>query len=218
MASVWDETKHPRGKGEHGGEWVKKLSDAIDGKHGGGDPLTGDEAYMSVPAAHELPNYDKKATRAYISGSYQQINGYNRHGPESQLPQDREILKQRSETLDSMIKSAPPLKHDIEVERGVSGADDVFGPLGSRTGKVFIDKGFTSTSTDPNAKYTFTRKVDRAHIKIRIPAGSHVLRMEAKPGDDSEKEILLNRGSRFRVISDKLHDDYEIRLIELELL
>ena len=208
---TFNEALHPRGKGEHGGEWIKKLSDTI----GGGDHLTGDDAYNSAPWAQDLPNANKDALDSYAGGGFDWINKLHRNGADTVPAPGLKIIQRRSDALDSMIESAPPLKHNIQVLRGVDYSDDVFGPVGSMTGKVFSDKGFVSTTTDDKVQKRFSMANNSAAMKIKVPAGTRAISL-GFGGDKREREILLPRGSRFKVISDVLNG--KTRHIELELL
>lgn len=63
--------------------------------------------------------------------------------------------------------------------------------LGLKPGTVFEDAAFTSTSVDPTVAAKFADHV----IEIRASAGTRVL-----PGSQYEAELILQRGSRFRVL------------------
>lgn len=214
--STWEEAKHPRSKnGEFGhGDWVKKLSDKMD------KVLEGDEAYNSVPASHEISKGNNKPVDFYSGKGYKAINGAERHGIDTIDVMSRPTIQRYSNELSAIIDNAPPLKQGIKVERGTGAASDMFGPVGSRIGKTFTDKGFVSSTTDTDTIGTFARGTDKAHITIHIPAGSKVMRVEPEPGDDYEKEILMQRGSQFKIISDVMATVYgrQVRQLELELL
>lgn len=93
--------------------------------------------------------------------------------------------------LDEYIESAPPLDRDLVVHR-VVGADmnDVLKP-----GAEFADHGFTSTSVYPINNYEGPR--NPVMMKILLPAGTHA----ARPAYGHEYELIIARGSRFRVLS-----------------
>jgi hypothetical protein len=64
-------------------------------------------------------------------------------------------------------------------------------------GMVFSDKGFVSTSRRWASAFS-----GRIHLRIHVPAGTKAVAMEHF-GYGFEKEILLNRGSRFKVMGVK---------------
>lgn len=218
--SEWKEDLHPRNKhGEFGSStWVGKLSDKV-GKDIGQKPLEGEAAFKAAMPAYESPVFHDKTVRHYVGkDGYKSINGFNRHGPESQPADKHKALADHTAKLDAMIASAPPLKEPISVVRGVKNVDELFGAEGSRVGHTFSDKGFVSTSTDVRKAHRF-HGTTGAQIHIHVPAGNKVLKMLLTPDDDdSEKEILLARGSKFKVLSDKYHDDYDFRVIHVELV
>lgn len=217
---TWQEELHPRGKGEHGGEWVKKLDSKI-GSDLGGDssPLEGEKAFSSVMPAYESSVYNRRTIRRYAGNDhFRHINDYGRKGPGSLHESEREDTAKDVANLDAMIDSSPPLKRPIKTIRGVKDVDGMFGGEGSTVGKTFQDNGFVSTSTSEKVAWKFHGS-DGAEIHIHIPAGKKALKiLLQEDDDDSEKEIMLPRGSRFKVLSDKYHDDYEFRVINVELL
>jgi hypothetical protein len=218
--SKYIESQHPRGKGEHGGEWVKKI-DAQIGVDIGEDssPLEEEEAFASVMPAYESPVYNRRTIRRYAGNDhFRRINEYGRKGPESLPESERKDTAKDVENLDAMIESAPPLKRPIKTIRGVKDVDGMFGDEGSTVGNTFQDNGFVSTSTSERAAWKFHGH-SGAQIHIHIPAGNKAMKILLQADDDdSEKEIMLPRGSRFKVLSDKYHDDYEFRVVHVELL
>lgn len=85
-------------------------------------------------------------------------------------------------------------------------------------GSIFSDDAFVSAS--------LVEGVAKAHqdgvmIEIRIPAGANAINMErwtVAEFAEGEGELLLQSGSRFRVISDDIDDGPDIRRLIVELL
>jgi SPP1 gp7 family putative phage head morphogenesis protein len=108
--------------------------------------------------------------------------------------------------LDSAL-SRSVIPHDIVAYRA-SSASAVPGDLG--VGSVFPDLGFASTSIDPvnghrYAAYVMSDGKVPVFFEIRIPAGTRGAYMDGVL-EMREYEVLLARGSRFRVIRDTLID------------
>ena len=86
------------------------------------------------------------------------------------------------------------------------------------TGSIIEDAAFVSTS--------LVEKVAEAHaqeiiLEIRVPVGARALNMERWGVEgwlDGEGEILLQRDARFRVVSDNIDNDPDVRRLILELL
>jgi Rifampin ADP-ribosyl transferase/ADP-ribosyltransferase exoenzyme len=96
--------------------------------------------------------------------------------------------------LDSAFQAVPPTKSPMVLWRGV--------------GKEGLtDKSFVSTSSDRASAEDFGQKL----VRVRVPAGSKALSVAMARGQNlsikegpgkSEAEVLLPRGSQFRVISE----------------
>jgi cell division septum initiation protein DivIVA len=173
--------------------------------------LTGDEAYDAAPGRrHEsIPDDAARALYGYSGGDFNWANPRLRGGPMPYGTDDAQ-LADTDEQIAAMrraFKAAPALKRPVEVWRGVADPEAMFGPVGSKVGKVFRDKAFTSTSTSQARAGHF----GQAQIRIRVPAGAKVIALGRE-----EMELLLRDGARFRVVSDAMVDGK--RRIELEYL
>lgn len=97
--------------------------------------------------------------------------------------------------LDSLFENVPLLVEPLVVFRG-----------GGRqlaqvsTGTIFSDKAFVSTSSSKELASSFVR-AKGALLKIVIPKGSKVVPLPHMTQLLSEREILLPRNSRFRVVA-----------------
>ena len=174
------------------------------------EPLTGDDAYGAVPGRRDdaIPDDAARALYGYSGGEYAWINAYLR-GRTMPYGTDEERLAEVKAAVAAMRRgfaAAPALAHPIEVWRGLGDVDALFGPVGSRVGRTFRDKAFTSTSTSQARAAHF----GRTQVRITVPAGTRVIALGRE-----EMEVLLRAGSRFRVVSDQMVGDN--RRIDLEL-
>lgn len=152
------------------------------------------------------------------------MNGLLRHGevgappdvPASKLPPPSEV--QRSvEALDAALAQSR-LTEPIATYRGVSEIARMFpggDAPGSLVGREFSDQGFTSTSADRWVAEDFmtgeARKIDGALMTVLVPPGIGAIQISnddykgsgADPSWQSEREILLQRGLTYRVVSDE---------------
>ena len=171
------------------------------------------------------PNGDQARALAYYQRfGDEHMNGLLRHGevgappdvaPEK-LPPPSEV--QRSiEVLDGVLAQSR-LTEPIVTYRGVSEIARMFpgGDVpGSLVGREFSDQGFTSTSADRWVAEDFmtgeARKIDGALMTVRVPPGIGALQISnddykgsgADPSWESEREILLQRGLTYRIVSDE---------------
>lgn len=101
--------------------------------------------------------------------------------------------------MDKEFAAVPPLTAGIVTTRRMSsnGPFPDFPPA-MEPGAVFKDHGYSSTSKDPGV---WSGKVV---MQVRVPAGAKVLDLNHTTGSQhsGEKEILLNRGSQYRIVSD----------------
>jgi ADP-ribose pyrophosphatase len=88
---------------------------------------------------------------------------------------------------------------------------------GSLVGRTFRDKGFVSTSADRRIAMDFMSgegmASDGVLMEVRVPAGTRAIQVSSDtftgkaPTATSEREILLQDGLRFRVVSDEMVTD-----------
>lgn len=100
------------------------------------------------------------------------------------------------------------LEEPIIVHRGTG--IEVFEDEDDLTNAVISDSAFVSTSMNRSVA---SAHADGAMIEVRVPAGARALFMDRwkVTGFDTESEILLPRGAKFRVISDNMDlDDREM--------
>lgn len=154
----------------------------------------------------------------FITGpGYLSINPWLRHREPTLHAQDR--VERAIELLDSVFEAAPRTWGEAEVRRRVHEADKLFGAVGSMVGGVFRDAAYVSTTLG----YALGGMVllihpNTAEMTIRIPEGARAF----MPGEcgrrgHGEMEVLLPRGSEFRVLRD-YEDEHGTRRLEMELI
>lgn len=133
---------------------------------------------------------ESSAITFYQSPGYQLMNGKLR-GQDVKAP-DADMKRAAAATkgLDSAIAKAPPLTRSTTVHRGFS--KEQFGSL--KKGDTITDRGFVSTSLTRSGAGMFGGEGRGMLATITLPAGT-------RAGAGSVKEIILPRGSSFRVVS-----------------
>lgn len=182
---------------------------------------------QSIAALNPSPK-EVESVVAYTNGrDFYAIQDSLRHGDGSNL---------HIKNIDAVIARSAPLKKDIMVQREIgiqhqgvhnSTAEEIFGPVGSRVGQTFTDKGYTSTTT--SNRFSWTDKhgwdgltggagpVGKAAISIKIPKGTKTFKPDKHGKYIKEKEVLLPHGSKFKIIRDYM-DFQGLRRIDMELL
>ena len=164
--------------------------------------------FASAPGATSAVNNgnfsseESSAIRSYSEVAYYDINNGLRGGTGlSQTNQDTAAL------LDSAIAKST-ISEDTQLYRGYSGP-------ALAVGQTAWDKGFASTSTSTAIAASFgDARVDDEHsgrvvLAIDTPAGTNAVAVSGRSYD--EKEVILGRGSGFKVISqgtEQLQDRY----------
>lgn len=108
------------------------------------------------------------------------------------------------------------LTKPLIVYRGSQGKDNAGDAAFQNVGHEFTDHGYTSTTTSHRIAHSFSNRFPSKHehsdhiFAIHLKPGdkAHHVDMHPVPDDDiDENEILLHRGTRFRVIGHTSHDD-----------
>ena len=111
--------------------------------------------------------------------------------------------------LDSVFEKAS-LSEPAYVFRGVK--SNVF-DSDDMTGSEFTDNGYTSTSLIETGSTQYGDTV----MRISLPKGAKAIYLD-KIGPPHEYEMLLDRGSKFKITSDIYNDDEGRREIEAEYI
>jgi hypothetical protein len=211
LTESFDESKHPRGRPENAGEFTAvsvgrgasgrlELGDlgAVAETHAGGSKVFSGDAAESFARSAGLDAKTPEAVRAVAafqgSGT---LNAYNRDpAPFGRRPD----LDATNAVIDKAISDAPPLPESVSVFRGV---DDAPAMSALKPGAEFTDRAHLSTSIDRDYMQGFhgVDKPDNVVLQIRLPAGTRALYAGVHPAYAHERELILPRNSRYRVVS-----------------
>ncbi len=144
-----------------------------------------------------------EAVDAYMGEDFHYINRYLRTGKvESGSPWDESEMADIVSHIDDAYDTVPTAtRADTQVLRGWSDRGTDFKP-----GSIIEDRGFVSTTTDRGVAQEFSGRV----VAIRVRKGTKVLNVTG----GSEAEIVLKRGTRFRVIGNEVIDGVDTIVVE----
>lgn len=173
------------------------AEEAASGKFSGADAYN---VLQNQPAASslDLKSSEISAIKSYTGNGFVSMNKALRGQISSDANTNNKI-----KNLDNVFAKAPELQHSIVSYRGIKpdGATKLFGSVGSKVGKTVADPGYTSTATHPANAFGSSG----AFIRVFTPAGTHVLRPDGHGSfGDGESEILLGRGTKFKVMRDEM--------------
>jgi len=154
-----------------------------------------------------LTDDENEALEFYKGDGYQDIN-YN-------LRDDSQYVDEegRVEFMDSALEKTI-LDYPLVVYRGID--YEVF-ESENLAGSIIADNAYVSVTLNQAIAEDFAEGIN---LEIRLPAGAHAINMERWGwGTSSENELLLPRGTKFRVISDMpSEEDPDDRTIILEMI
>jgi hypothetical protein len=214
MAGKHDQRSHGR-KGGRAGSKGESAENGLSGG-GGGEPARdfGDDMKaadnwalaQSEGAFGSMPGDEQDALFDYQGSGYYYIN----RGLRGNNLDAEDAAKVK--LIDSAMSRAS-ISESVVVHRGMTGA--AFGS-GNATGKTITDSGYVSTSLNRKVAYGYSSDRGDVQVQIRLPKGSKALYIDTMSENVTEYEMLLPRGSRFRVISDTGRGGN--RKIEMELV
>lgn len=155
------------------------------------DSANGDWKPSQVPGLKST-----KGAYHYSGGSYTVINAQLRkHKSPTGGTNDAAIAQ-----MDKEFAAVPPLDAPIVLTRrmGTRGPFPEIPPP-MEPGAVYKDHGYSSTSKDPGVWS------GNVVMQVRVPKGAKVMDLNHTTGSQhsSEQEVLLNRGSQYRIVSDE---------------
>jgi SPP1 gp7 family putative phage head morphogenesis protein len=168
------------------------------------DPLGRNELKRYIDSSHweawrnSLSPAEKAGIRDYSDLHYADINNYLRGKNNSPLPESVAHVSGIDSALNRARTDRPLLAFrglvSKDVYRGF--AEGVLKP-----GDVFEESGFLSTSLDFQAAKEFIEQEadNRVVLRINVPEGSRSAVLGDVSAVPSESELLLGRGSRFRI-------------------
>lgn len=164
---------------------------------------------LSAAANNPPSNAHYRSAVYYTSSSgYKNLNQPLRRGDELSKARQAHIRHLR-EWID-----ASPLSQNVTVFRGVNAdmADELFN---AHVGDEFLDKGFMSTSVDPQFAAGWATSHDiGALMRIDMTAGQRAAPMFTVSAAPEENEVLVQAGSRLRIKS----IDRDNRILHMELV
>jgi len=143
----------------------------------------------------ELTRGDRSAVNDYTNFGFKNVNELLRNGDIKSFGNKEKAIQEAktlTQKLDKAFDRAPTLTGKTEVFRGV----DKAAVANWKVGQTVTDKGFVSTSTRQGSAFFQDKS---AVIKITIPKGTKAI--QPRTGNRREKELILNRGTKFRVKS-----------------
>lgn len=149
------------------------------------------EAESNAPAtelATSLNSEEKGVVRSYTDGGYKNVNQLLRHGKKL-----HEHLAVFAKQMDKAIAKSVLVKN-TKLYRGLSGSVSSILGEDPHVGDVIMDNGFMSTSKSPYGSFGGYMK-----LEINMPKGAHALDVQAYSQHPFEKEVVLPRGSMFKI-------------------
>lgn len=198
------------------------------------EDLNAIRAALNVRFAKTYTAAETKAIQTYVGRNYVAINHYLRTGEllPHRLPLDLSIedVEATIHTLDAVINAGALPEADLYrgreeglvLYRGLAKTEGGF----PRIGDVIADDAYWSTSFDPEVARSFAMGFGGgapAHgtvYRIHVPEGYRGLFVNpaADLVGNAEGEVLLPRGSRFRVTRSALTDDGTAHIVDLEVI
>lgn len=164
------------------------------------------------------------ALTSYNGRGYQDMNGVLRRGDgEVSSPLHLEEVRRKNSALMDLINIQEPTASATTLYRAMRAPRRPVFTL--QPGDEFHDKGFLSTTSDPDTAQSLAGRDEKSVMfTIITPAGTQMADMNALRGMNSpERELILLPGSKFkvrRVLSDDREDEddsgpvhYELELI-----
>ena len=221
-------------------DFLKKLKNARVGDKAYGIVASTDEFGAKGPGGYGEHHSDTVQGFPSVVGDYQvdgfRINGDLRTGGDKKWHTTSEGWVQGWRPVtdafdEAMGKKRSKLKSDIIVERGIQDPTAVWNggwSSSDNVGLTWIDKGYASTTTDASVATHFSSKAHEGVItgqpvimRIVVPKGTPALRF-GENGTHAqynwEREVLLPRSSRYRVMVDHGVDENGIHRLDVELI
>ena len=173
--------------------------------------------------AEDDPTVDQAnaSVTQYQGGAYYDINDALRNDDVDRLPPATQGFIDGLDALMATNKT----ESNVVVYRGITRADRVFGPAwsqdGDNAGLEWTDNAFVSTTAKSDLTQRFISSSPLSNsvkMRVLVPAGTSVVVPDRENAwDRTESEVLLNRGSRFRIVRDYV-DDTGARSLDVEVV
>lgn len=151
------------------------------------------------------------ALQAYTNDLFQPINNYLYKGFDDTIdPQTAQDVQNTIVTMDNMLaRSQAPFDHIV-----YTGLTARYDPSKFSQGKDYIFRGYTSCSLDYNTALDVYTQVDqqapKVLLQIDIQRGQNATYVDSLTGTTFDKEVVLPRGSKIRILSGPHNIDDEI--------
>jgi len=178
---------------------------------GNGRPLTLDELRSKyAPKVGGLTSSDVAAITDYTAESYRKMN-WEARGIKPPTPEIQAKIK----TLDKVLEGKT-LSENFTLYRGLGGAGtDAIIAQGLNKGNVIVEMGFLSASCELSVGKEFASvSNNNLLLKINAKRGSSGLDISQISDNKEEKEILLPRNARLKIV--KLHSKTRILEVDYE--
>ena len=182
-------------------EWAKSESSKFSSE-------TEQEIYLLQRTMSQAKGMIDGKYKAAVN-AYQTATGYTINEALRDPQISEEQVQPFIDGLDNAIKEATPITEDMTVYRGIKGNGlDFFEAL--KSGDVFQDKGFVSTTLDPKTVTKFSIQGGMYQgivMRMQIPSGSKGLFPMSVTGmgqaSSREAEFILPRDSKFKILSNE---------------
>lgn len=172
------------GDGAGGGDGATKMTNPGEGKNDFVN-VAGFKTVADASLSKPLSGAQKDAIMEYTGDSYAQINEALRTGTDPDV--HATTISRLDKAFDSVSLSEP-----ITAYRTVD--SKTFAQM--QSGMTFSDAGFVSTSVNPDIKDILGGS---QVVTVKMPAGSKALPIAHLASDHREGEVLIARGSKFKV-------------------
>jgi hypothetical protein len=183
----------------------------------------------------DLTDEEIRASRgliAYQGMDYYEINRLLRGQDDDMSPDEKKEAVDVINSLDDLFDKAPKIEKDVVLYRGIHSQYSDFLMRSYEVGDAFIDDAYISTSLNKELAQEWADTVDadfeptdgmktppKLLLEIVVPAGTRGVYVPGYLGGsadyDEEYEILLDRGTKFVVISKTEDPDGTVRTMRV---
>jgi RTX toxin RtxA len=144
----------------------------------------------------ELSQEEASALRSYSRNVHKPVNAFLRG-----LDDDRIVAESWIPLLDAALAKAQAASCELRLYRSFVSKPFFFRSL--QRGRQFVDEGYCSTSTSRDLARTFGGGAYEVRLEILVPEGALIAPLGDLADNPYEMEVLLPRGSRFKVERDR---------------
>lgn len=215
---------NPFQKRDEHGRWSRSLATAAQAvaKDAWKDATDGDQAFSP---SSDLRESHRKALNSYSGSGYQRVNEglrFQAHGESLRKTTSPEARGTISD-LDSAMRKAGGSKAPAQLYRGTGSVSlgRMFGSdwddEGDNAGLEWTQTSFTSTTSDRSIAESDFSGNGAALMRIHVPAGTRGVRLGGASRNAHEREVLLDRDLRFRIVKDYGVNGNGRRLLDVEV-